>query len=72
MNKGYHNKNYYMAILGLIALWGLMLLYIFLFRNNEYLRDMNIFYFYILVGLFIYLLICFGVSNIRKYKELKL
>ena len=72
MNKGYHNKNYYMAILGLIALWGLMLLYIFLFRNNEYLIDMNIFYFYILVGLFIYLLICFGVSNIRKYKELKL
>ncbi len=59
-----------MAILGLIALWGLMLLYIFLFRNNEYLRDMNIFYFYILVGLFIYLLICFGVSYIRRYKEL--
>jgi len=69
-NKGYFNKNYYMAILGLIALWGLMLLYIFLFRNNEYLRDMNIFYFYILVGLFIYLLICFGVSYIRRYKEL--
>lgn len=69
-NKGYFNKNYYMAIFGLIALWGLMLLYIFLFRNNEYLR--SIYIFYILVGLFIYLLICFGVSNIRKYKELKL
>ena len=67
-NKGYFNRNYYMIIFGLIALWGLMLVYIFLFKNNEYLRWTGVFY--ILVGLFIYLLICFGVSYIRRYKEL--
>ena len=67
-NKGYFNKKYYMAIFGLIALWGLMLIHIFLFRTNEYLRGIGIFY--ILVGLFIFLLICFGVSYIRRYKEL--
>ncbi|OPY27349.1 MAG: hypothetical protein A4E27_00565 [Methanobacterium sp. PtaU1.Bin242] len=69
-NKGYFNKTYYMAIFGLIELWGLMLLYTFLFRNNEYLR--SIYIFYILVGLFIFLLIRFGVFYIRKHKELNL
>ena len=54
-NKGYFNKNYYMAIFSVIALWGLMLLYIFLFRTNEYLGDMVIFYIY--TGLFIFLVI---------------
>ena len=67
-NKGYFNKNYFMAIFSVIALWGLMLLYIFLFRTNEYLRDTNIFY--ILIGLFILLIIFFGRYYIRRYKEL--
>ena len=44
-NKGYFNKNYFMAIFSVIALWGLMLLYIFLFRTNEYLESTNIFYY---------------------------
>lgn len=66
-NKGYFNKNYYMAIFSLIALWGLMLFYIYLFRTDEYLR--GIYLFYIFLGLFIFLLIRFGVSYIHKFKK---
>ncbi|SCG86855.1 LPXTG cell wall anchor domain-containing protein [Methanobacterium congolense] len=69
-NKGYFNKNYYMAIFSVIALWGLTLLYIFLFRTNEYLGDTD--FFYILVGLFILLMISFGGAYIRRRKKLDL
>ncbi len=66
-NKGYFNKNYFMAIFSVIALWGLMLLYIYLFRTNEYLESMNIFYFQML--LFILLVIFFGRAYILRLKK---
>lgn len=69
-NKGYYNKNYYMAIFSVIALWGLMLLYIFLFKTNEYLMNTNTFY--IQIGLFILLMISFGGAYIRRRKKLDL
>lgn len=69
-NKEYYNKKYHMAVFSVIALWGLMLLYIFLFRTNEYLGNMDIFY--INTGLFIFLVICFVGSYIRRHKELAL
>lgn len=69
-NKGYYNNFSYAAIFSVIALWGLTLLYIFLFRTNEYLGDMG--FFYILVGLFILLMIVFGGSYVRRRKELDL
>ncbi|MEL7670632.1 hypothetical protein [Methanobacterium sp.] len=66
-NKGYYNKNCYMAIFSVIALWGLTLLYIFLFRTNEYLEDMGMFY--IFAGLFILLMIMFGRGYIRRLMD---
>ncbi|OPY28440.1 MAG: hypothetical protein A4E27_00345 [Methanobacterium sp. PtaU1.Bin242] len=66
-NKGYFNKNYFMAIFSVIALWGLMLLYIFLFRTNEYLESKNIFY--LQIGLFVLLIITFGGPYIRRLKK---
>lgn len=66
-NKGYFNKNYYMAIFSVIALWGLMLLYIYLFRTNEYLEDM--YKFYIPIGLLIILMVPFNRGYIRRRKE---
>lgn len=66
-NKGYFNKNYFMAIFSVIALWGLMLLYIFLFRTNEYLESTNIFYFQMV--LFILLVIFFGRAYILRLKK---
>jgi len=66
-NKGYFNKNYFMAIFSIIALWGLMLLYIFLFRTNEYLESTNIFYFQMV--LFILLVIFFGRAYILRLKK---
>ena len=66
-NKGYSNKNYFMAIFSLIAIWGLMLLYIFLFKTNEYLRHTNMFY--IFTGLFIFLIILFSWSYIHRLKK---
>ncbi len=65
-NKGYYNKIYYMANFSVIAIWGLMLLYIFLFRTNEYLENKAIFY--IQTGLFISFMITFGITYIRKIK----
>ena len=59
-----------MAVFSVIALWGLLLLYIFLFRTSEYLRDMNMFY--IFTGLFILLIIVLGGYYIRTRKELGL
>jgi len=69
-NKGYFNKNYYMAVFSVIALWGLMLLYIFLFKTNEYLSDTDMFY--IFAGLFMLLVISFGRYYIRGHKEFDL
>ena len=69
-NKGYYNKNSYMAVFSVIALWGLLLLYIFLFRTSEYLRDMSMFY--INTGLFIVLIIGLGGYYIRTRKKLDL
>ena len=70
-NKGYYNNLSYMAIFSVIALWGLTLLYIFLFRTSEYLEDMDIFY--INTGLFIFLVIGFGCGYyIRTRKKLDL
>ena len=66
-NKGYFNKNFFMAIFSVIALWGLMLLYIFLFRTNEYLEWKNIFY--LQIGLFVLLIIIFGGPYIRRLKK---
>lgn len=66
-NKGYFNKNYFMAIFSVIALGGLMLLYIFLFRTSEYLESTNIFYFQML--LFILLVIFFGRAYILRLKK---
>ena len=66
-NKGYFNKNYFMAIFSVIVLWGLMLLYIFLFRTSEYLEWKNIFY--LQIGLFVLLIIIFGGPYIRRLKK---
>ena len=66
-NKGYFNKNYYMAIFTVIALWGLILIYIFLFRTSEYLESTNIFYFQMV--LFILLVIFFGRAYILRLKK---
>jgi len=66
-NKGYFNKNYFMAIFSVIVLWGLMLLYIFLFRTSEYLELTNIFYFQMV--LFILLVIFFGRAYILRLKK---
>jgi hypothetical protein len=66
-NKGYFNKNYFMAIFSVIVLWGLMLLYIFLFRTSEYLESTNIFYFQMV--LFILLVIFFGRAYILRLKK---
>ncbi|CEA13605.1 hypothetical protein [Methanobacterium formicicum] len=66
-NKGCYNKNFFMAIFSVIALWGLMLLYIFLFRTSEYLEWKNIFY--LLIGLFVLLIITFGGPYIRRLKK---
>ncbi|WP_281774675.1 hypothetical protein [Methanobacterium formicicum] len=66
-NKGYFNKNFFMAIFSIIALWGLMLLYIFLFRTNEYLEWKNIFY--LQIGLFVLLIIIFGGPYLRRLKK---
>jgi hypothetical protein len=69
-NKGYYNKNSYRAVFSVIALWGLLLFYIFLFRTSEYLRDMNMFY--INTGLFILFIIVLGGYYIRTRKKLDL
>ncbi|AXV40180.1 MAG: hypothetical protein CIT02_07560 [Methanobacterium sp. BAmetb5] len=66
-NKGYFNKNYFMAIFSVIALWGLMLLYIYLFRTSEYLESTNIFYFQMI--LFILLIIFVGRAYILRLKK---
>jgi len=66
-NKGYYNKNYYIANFCLIALWGLMLIYIFLFRTNEYLGYIDMFH--TQIALFIFLMIIFGKGYIRRRKE---
>lgn len=65
-NKGYYTKNF-RAMFSVIALWGLILLYIFLFRTNEYLKWTNTFY--ILIGLFILLIITFAGVYIRRLKK---
>lgn len=66
-NKGYFNKNYYIAVFSVIALWGLMLLYIFLFRTNEYLE--NKYEFLFLIGLFVLLIISTIIYYIRDLKK---
>lgn len=66
-NRGYHNKNYFMAMFSGITVWGLLLLYIFLFRTDEYLE--NIYTFYIQIGLLILLIFFFGRYYIRNRKE---
>jgi len=63
----YFNKNYFMAIFSVITLWGLMLLYIFLFKTNEYLESTNMFYY--LTALFILLVIFFGRAYILRLKK---
>ena len=69
-NKGYYNKNSYRVVFSVIALWGLLLLYIFLFRTSEYLKDINMFY--INTGLFILFIIGLGGYYIRTRKKLDL
>ncbi|MCK9150472.1 LPXTG cell wall anchor domain-containing protein [Methanobacterium alcaliphilum] len=66
-NKVFPNKYYFVAFFSVNALWGLMLLYIFLFRTDEYLMDINWFYF--LIGLFILLSGWVGMVYIRRRKE---
>lgn len=67
-NRGYHNKNFYMLNFSVITIWGLILLYIFLFRTNEYLEYMAIFY--ILTGLFILTMINYCIAYIRRNKKI--
>ena len=66
-DKGYYNKNFFRAMFSVIALWGLMLLYIFLFRTNEYLEMTDTFYYHML--LFILLVVFFGGVYIRRLKK---
>ena len=66
-NKGYYNKNFFMAVFSVIVLWGLMLLYIFLFRTNEYLESMDTFYFQ--MGFIINLVVLFGGDDCRRIKK---
>lgn len=62
-NKGHFNKNYFIAVFSVTVLWGLILLYICLFKTNEYL-DYNLY-----AGLFIVLVIYFGREYIIKLKK---
>ncbi|MCK9150471.1 hypothetical protein [Methanobacterium alcaliphilum] len=66
-NKGYHNKNYFVAMFSIIALYWLVLLYIFLFGTDEYLE--NIYAFYILMGLSILFSIHISRYYIRRRKD---
>ncbi|SCG86856.1 DUF5518 domain-containing protein [Methanobacterium congolense] len=66
-NKGYFNKNYYMANFSVIALWGLILLYIFLFKTSEYLMDRNMFY--IQTGILVVFMIMFTNGYIRRRRD---
>jgi hypothetical protein len=63
-NKGYINKNFFMANFIVIALWGLMLLYIFLFRPQDYSELMDLFL--LMIGLFIVVIIY--VSGLLIYR----
>ena len=67
INKGIANKNYFMAIFSLITLWGLLLLYIFIFRTNEYSEFTNIFN--LQIGLLILQIITFGGVYIYRLKK---
>lgn len=62
-NKGYFNKNYFIAIFSVITLWGLILLYIFLFRTNEFLG------YSLQIGLFILIVVFFGRDYIHRRKK---
>jgi hypothetical protein len=64
-NKGYYPKNFFLACFSVIALWGLILLYILLFRTNDF-KSTYIFYFEIL---FVLLIISFGGSYILRIKK---
>jgi uncharacterized membrane protein HdeD (DUF308 family) len=62
-NKGYSNKTYYLSSLSVVALWGLALLYIFLFMSKVYLTNKYLFYFNII------LLICFLSTICKNYLQ---
>lgn len=66
-NKGYLNKNYFMACFIVITLWGLMLLYFSLFRTQDYSECMDLFY--VMIGLFIALIITFSGVYIYRLKK---
>ena len=69
INKGYPDKNYFRAMFIGIAVWGLLLLYIFLFRPDEYLKG-NTYTFYIMLGFFlIAITIRFGRYYIHMRKR---
>lgn len=53
LNKGYHNRTFYIATFGMMIIWGLSLTYVFL--SNLYLEDK--YSFILLIGLFIFIII---------------
>lgn len=66
-NKGYFNKKFYMANFSVLALWGLILIYILLFKTNEYLMDTD--FFYIQTGFFIIFMIMCSNGYIRRLRD---
>jgi hypothetical protein len=69
-NKCYSNKTYYLLSSSVVALWGLILLYIFLFSSEVYLTNKNLFYFNVV--LFICLIIIISRNYLNKHKNLKM
>jgi hypothetical protein len=66
-NKGYFNRKCYMANFSVLALWGLILIYILLFKTNEYL--MNTYFFYFQTGFVIIFMIMLGRGYIRRLRD---
>jgi hypothetical protein len=63
-NRDCYDKNYFVATFSGIIVGVLMLLYIFLFRTDEYLKY-NTYVFYMMLGAFILFLISYGKFYIR-------
>ena len=66
-DKGYFNRKFYMANFSILALWGLILLYILLFKTNEYLLNTD--FFYIQTGFFIIFMIMCSNGYIRRLRD---
>jgi hypothetical protein len=69
-NKGYSNKTYYLLSSSVVALWGLILLYIFLFSSEVYLTNKNLFYFNVVV--FLCFIIMISRTYLNRHKNLKM